>query len=144
MRAKCVTCVKPMTHNYKSCAKVIHHMTTIVSHVSINQWQLTDDKLLRRYVKYYESTDFIAWKPKTYLWLITISHVKSALLSQIRDICILLRMQTVITGYKLTFRILQTDIQDTPEYTTFSNCNWFILLILSYYAKLIFTILNII
>ena len=36
MCAKCVTCVKPMTHNYESCAKYINHMTTIVSHISIN------------------------------------------------------------------------------------------------------------
>jgi len=38
-----VTCLKPMTHNYESCAKYINHMTTIVRHVkyqpiAINQW----------------------------------------------------------------------------------------------------------
>ena len=32
-----VTCVKPMTYNYESYAKVIHYMTTMVSHVNMNQ-----------------------------------------------------------------------------------------------------------
>ena len=34
---KRIACVILMTHNYESCAKVIHHMTTIVCHVSINK-----------------------------------------------------------------------------------------------------------
>ena len=38
-----VTCVKPMAHNYESCARYINHMTTIVRHVkyqpiTMNQW----------------------------------------------------------------------------------------------------------
>ena len=37
MCPKRVTCVKPMTHNYESCVKYINHMTTNVSHVSINK-----------------------------------------------------------------------------------------------------------
>jgi len=38
-----VPCVKPMTHNYESCAKDINHMTRMVRHVNyqpitINEW----------------------------------------------------------------------------------------------------------
>jgi len=33
MCLKGVTCMKPMTYNYESCARYINHMTTIVRHV---------------------------------------------------------------------------------------------------------------
>ena len=36
-----VTCVKPMTHNYESCAKYINHMTTIVHHVKYQSITIT-------------------------------------------------------------------------------------------------------
>ena len=54
-----VTCVQLMTNNNEPYAKVIYHMTTIVSRVSINQYQLTDERLFRRLVKNYVTTDLV-------------------------------------------------------------------------------------
>ena len=57
--SKLLSCMKSITHNYESCAKFISHITTIMTHVVINKYLLTDDTLLLCYVKYDGSTYLI-------------------------------------------------------------------------------------
>jgi len=71
-------CVKPVTHNYYSCAKYIHHITTIGSHVEYqpliqNQWHAIASSCKISSVNWCHSVKDNNW------WLITITHVRVCL-----------------------------------------------------------------